>query len=111
MSGHFRELREIRACARDLPSQADPERASWAQIAQISRILSAHDFPMSDPMRSKACRLVGRSVQAQDFRSSSATRSAESASHLAASERCVLRTAGTPKSRPGGPKKENRDAH
>jgi len=25
---------------------------------------------MSDPMRSEACRLVGRSVQAQDFRSS-----------------------------------------
>jgi hypothetical protein len=25
---------------------------SWAQIGQISRILSARDFPMSDPMRS-----------------------------------------------------------
>ena len=24
--GHFRELRKIRACARDLPSHADPER-------------------------------------------------------------------------------------
>jgi Transposase IS116/IS110/IS902 family len=44
---------------------------SWAQIGQISRILSARDFPMSDPMGSKACRFaVGRSVQAQDFRSS-----------------------------------------
>src|ERR1700686_2048948 len=37
-----------------------------------------------------------------------ATKSAESASHLAASEQCVLRTAGTPKSRP---EKENRDEH
>jgi hypothetical protein len=33
---------------------------------------------------------------------------AESASHLAASERCVVRTAGTSKSRP---EKENRDEH
>jgi hypothetical protein len=85
-----------------------PERDVVAQIGQISRILSARDFPMSDPMRSKACRLVGRSVQAQDFALLSATKSAESASHLAASEQCVLRTAGTPKSRP---EKENRDEH
>jgi len=47
-----------------------PERGVMAQIGQISRILSARDFPMSDPMRSEACRFVGRSVQAQDFRSS-----------------------------------------
>ena len=38
----------------------------------------------------------------------SATKSAESTSHLAASEQCVLRTAGTPKLRP---EKENRDEH
>jgi hypothetical protein len=47
-----------------------PRETSWAQIAQISRILSARDFPKSDPMGSEACRLVGRSVQAQNFRSS-----------------------------------------
>jgi hypothetical protein len=56
---------------------------SWAQIGRISRILSARDFPMSDPMGSEACRLVSRSVQAQDFALLSATKSAESTSPLA----------------------------
>src|SRR6266851_8771745 len=32
---------------------------SWAQIGQISRILSARDVPMSDPMRSEACPIRG----------------------------------------------------
>jgi hypothetical protein len=105
MIGHFRELREIRACARDLPSQADPERASWAQIAQISRILSAHDFPMSDPRAIGGVPIRGSEGSGAGL---SATKSAESTSHLAASEQCVLRTAGTPKSRP---EKENRDEH
>jgi hypothetical protein len=37
-----------------------PQReASVAQIAQIWRILSALDFPMSDPMRLEACRFRG----------------------------------------------------
>ena len=97
-------MRERAICLR----MRTQREASWAQIAQISRILSARDFPMSDPMRSEACRFVGRSDQAQDFALLSVTKNAESASHLAASERCVLRTAGTPKSRP---EKENRDEH
>jgi hypothetical protein len=37
-----------------------PERDVVDAIAKISRILSARDFPMSDPVRSEACRLVGR---------------------------------------------------
>jgi hypothetical protein len=46
--GHSRELREIRACARDLPSHADPERGVVGANRSFSRILSARDFPMSD---------------------------------------------------------------
>jgi len=104
---HFRELSEIRACARDLPSPADPERgvagANRPNLANplyarfpCVRLHAIGGMPIGGSERSGA----GLSLF---FRPQ---RVAESASHLAASERCVLRTAGTPKSRP---EKENRD--
>src|SRR5882762_2100696 len=43
----------------------------------------------------------GGAFRRRTFALLSTTKGAESASHLAASEQCVLRTAGSPKSRPG----------
>jgi hypothetical protein len=41
--------RNPRVCARFAFAMRTPERDVVAQIGQISRILSARDFPMSDP--------------------------------------------------------------
>jgi hypothetical protein len=78
--GHSRELSEIRAWAAICLRMRTQREASRAQIGQNSRILSARDFPMSDPMRSMACR-VG-AFRRRTFALLSATKSAESASHL-----------------------------
>ena len=58
--GHFGELREIRACARDLPSQADPERdVVGANRPNFANPLCAR-FPYVRPHGIGACRLVDR---------------------------------------------------
>src|ERR1700730_17113011 len=74
---HSRELSEIRACARDLPSQADPGETSWPQIRQISRILSARDFsPMSKRLRRRLAPALGVTyMAATGFRGRRARRS------------------------------------
>jgi len=65
-------------------------------------------FPYVRPRVIGAVGIRGSKHSCAGFALLPATKSAESASHLAASERYVLRTAGTPKSRP---EKENRDEH
>jgi hypothetical protein len=72
-----------------------------------------HEFPGFQETESSLQQTASSTNQSLDFRRGnfallSTTKSVESASHLAASEQCVLRTAGTPKSRP---EKENRDEH
>src|ERR1700722_13698357 len=96
--GHFRELRKIGAVARDLPSHADPERGVvGANRPNFANPLCAR-FPYVRPRAIGGVPIRGSEGSGAGlFALLSATKSAESASHLAASEQCVLRTAGTPK--------------
>src|SRR5271170_2860979 len=73
------------------------------------------DFPMSDPGCAEGGKFVGSARVTSPLISFPliclrliGTKSAESTSHITASERCVSRTAGRPESRP---EKEKRHAH
>jgi hypothetical protein len=82
-----------------LPSPADPERdVVGANRPNYANPLCAR-FSHVRPHAIRDADWRVRALRRRAFALLSATKSAESASHLAAPEQCVLRTAGTPKSR------------